>query len=181
MSAAARRSALVVVARDAEFVLREARARYQRETVERGIPAHITVLFPFVPEPELDDRTLSGLRDLYAPMSSFAYSLTSVESFPDAAWLAPEPVEPFLELVVRTRAAFPDRPPYGDPAHVPVPHCTVGTDDDPSRVAAMVEDLRARLAPRLPIPCRAVEMTLVGERPDGAWVTRAAFPFGGPA
>jgi 2'-5' RNA ligase len=179
VSAADRRSALVVVADAAEPVLRETRRRYLHEAVERGIPAHITILFPFVPDPDVDDGTLDALRRLYAPVPAFAYALTSIESFPDAVWLAPRPVEPFLELVERTRAAFPDRPPYGDPAQVPVPHCTIGTDDDPQRVAEMVDDLRARLAGRLPIPCRAVEVALVGEGPEGVWVTREVFPLAG--
>ena len=40
-----RRSALVVVAAEAEPVVRECRLRYQREAVERGLPAHLTILF----------------------------------------------------------------------------------------------------------------------------------------
>ena len=178
MSDPDRRSALVVIAREAEPVVGTWRLRFLRESVERGIPPHL-ILFPFVPAAEIDDGVLVVLRGLYAPLCPFAYELASVEAFPDAAWLAPRPVEPFLELVARTREAFPDYPPYGDPDHLPVPHCTLGVDDDSERVAAMVRELRARLRPSLPIRCRAAEVSLVSELADGTWITRGAFPFEG--
>lgn len=179
MSDPDRRSALVVVAREAEAVVGEWRRRYQRESVERGIPPHLTILYPFAPGAQIDDETLGSLRRLYAPSRPFGYRLASVEAFPDAAWLAPLPVEPFLELVARTRAAFPAYPPYGNPDHVVVPHCTLGVESDPERVDAMVRVLRERLGPSLPIRCRADEVSLVGERGDGTWVTRAVFPLEG--
>lgn len=181
MSDADRRSALVVVAREAEPMVGEWRLRYLRESVERGMPPHLTILFPFLPAAEVDDAVLAGLRRLYAPMSAFSYELASIEAFPDAAWLAPRPAEPFLRLVEATRRAFPAFPPYGDPEHVAVPHCTIGVDEDPKGLEAMVRELQAQLAPRLPIRCRAVEVSLVGERPDGAWLVRDAFPFEGAA
>jgi 2'-5' RNA ligase superfamily len=179
MSDADRRSALVVVA--AEPVVGEWRVRYQRESVERGIPPHLTVLFPFVPATAIGDGTLTELRRLYAPVRPFGYELASVESFPDAAWLAPVPAEPFDELVATARRAYPALPPYGDPEHVVVPHCAIGTDDEPGRPEAMARELRERLGPRLPIGCRAEEVVLVGENANGMWVRHEAFPFLGDA
>lgn len=174
-----RRSALVVLAAEAEPVVGEWRLRYQREAVERGLPAHLTILFPFVPATQIDDELLTELRRLYAPVRPFAFELASVESFRDAAWLAPVPAEPFHALVGRARRAFPTLPPYGDPEHVVVPHCTVGADDDPETVEAMVRDLREGLGPRLPIRCRATELVLLGEATDGTWARREAIPFDG--
>jgi len=89
------------------------------------------------------------------------------------------PAQPFLDLIATTSAAFPAYPPYGDPGLAPVPHCTVGTDDDPGLVEEMVRQLRAGLGPQLPIRCRAGEVTLLAERLDGDWATRATFPLGG--
>jgi 2'-5' RNA ligase len=174
-----RRSALVVVAAEAEPMVAEWRLRYQPKAVEHGLPAHLTILFPFVPATEIDDERLKELRRLYAPVRPFAYELASVESFPDAAWLAPVPAEPFHALVDRARQAFPALPPYGDPEHVVVPHCTVGTHDDPEAVQAMVRALREDLGPRLPIRCRAAELVLLAEQEAGTWARREAFPFRG--
>jgi 2'-5' RNA ligase len=174
-----RRSALVVVAAEAEPVVGEWRRRYQRESVERGIPPHLTILFPFVPTTESEGDVLAALRRLYAPVRPFSYDLASVQSFPDAVWLAPVPAEPFHELVAIALRAFPALPPYGNPEHVVVPHCTIGTDDDPERVEAIARVLRERLRPRLPIRCRAAEVVLVGEQAHGMWTRVDAFPFEG--
>jgi 2'-5' RNA ligase len=174
-----RRSALVVVAAEADPVVGEWRERYNPAAVARRLPAHLTILFPFVPVADLDEAVLSRLGDAYAPLRPFAYDLASVESFPDAAWLAPVPAAPFHELVEITRHAFPGLPPYGDPEHVVVPHCTVGVDDDPTRVAQMVRELREGLGPRLPIRCRAEQVVLLAEDVDGTWARRAAFPLRG--
>jgi 2'-5' RNA ligase len=181
VSDADRRSALVVVAAEAEAMVGEWRLRYQRESVERGIPPHLTVLFPFVPATAIAEDTLAKLRRLYAPVRPFEYQLASVESFADAAWLAPVPVQSFHALVAEARRAFPAFPPYGSPEHVVVPHCTIGTDDDPQRVGAMVRELRERLGPRLPIRCRAEEVVLVVEQANGMWVRHGGFPLGGDA
>jgi 2'-5' RNA ligase len=108
----------------------------------------------------------------------FAYELATVESFPDAAWLAPVPAEPFHALVEIARRAFPELPPYDDPQHVVVPHCTIGTDD-PARVETMVRALREGLGPQLPIRCRVDELVLLEEAADGTWARRQAFPFDG--
>jgi 2'-5' RNA ligase len=179
VSGADRRSALVVVASEAEATVGEWRRRFQHESVERGIPPHITILFPFLPATAIDERVVARLERLYAPVQRFAYDLATVESFPDATWLAPVPADPFLDLIARTSGTFPDLPPYGDPGHVPVPHCTIGTDADPARVEAMLDELRARLGPKLPIRCRADEVVLVGEQADGRWERRASFPLDG--
>ena len=179
MTDADRRSALVVVAAEAEPVVGDWRLRYQRAAVEQGIPPHLTILFPFVRATEIDDELLKEVRSLYTPSRPFAYELATVESFPDAAWLAPVPAEPFHALVEIARRAFPALPPYGDPGHVVVPHCTIGTDDDPARLDVMVRELREGLGPRLPIRCRAEEVVLLGEEPDGTWARREAFPLDG--
>jgi 2'-5' RNA ligase len=179
VTSSACRSALVVVAAEADPVVREWRERFQPAAVARRLPPHLTILFPFVPVAQLDDAVSSLLGRLYAPFRPFAYELASVESFPDAAWLAPVPSAPFHELVAAARTAVPALPPYGDPEHVVVPHCTVGVEDDPTRVAEMVRELREGLGPRLPIRCRADEVVLLAEDVDGTWARRGAFPLRG--
>jgi 2'-5' RNA ligase len=173
------RTALVVVVDAAEKVVAPWRWRYNRQAVERRLPAHVTILFPLVPAATVDDGLLDELRALYAPQPPFSYALASVESFPGVVWLAPQPSGPFHDLIARTRAAFPDHPPYGDPALAPVPHCTIGVADDVVRLRAMSEKLEAGLGPSLPIICEASSVCLLEERGDGTWSARASFPFQG--
>ena len=173
------RTALVVVVDEAEHVLAPWRRRFLRATVERGIPAHVTVLFPFVPAVELDEGVLGSVRALYATLPAFEARLTSVESFPGYAWLAPEPSGRFRELIERTTTAHPEYPPYGDRGTEPVPHCTVGADDDPTRLAEMVGALRDGLVDELPIRCRVDAVTLLEEGSDGSWTSGDSFALMG--
>lgn len=172
-------TALIVASPEAEPVVAPWRERYSAEAVARGVPPHITILIPLVPAAAIDADLLTRLRALFAPVRPFDYELATVESFPAVAWLAPEPAAPFHGLIARTRAAFPEHPPYGDPTLEPVPHCTIGVDEDPTRVAGMLDELRQVLAPWLPIRCRATSVDLLEQREDESWLLRERFPLAG--
>ena len=180
MSGETARTALVVVADAVEDVLAPWRRRYNASAVERRIPSHVTILFPLVPAAEAEDDLLSELRGLYRPLAPFAYELSRLETFPGVAWLAPDPAAPFHALIERTRAAFPQCPPYGDHGLEPVPHCTVGVTEEARALEAMVAELRSKLGPATPIRCEATAVALLAEHADGTWSTRAEFPFEGP-
>ena len=172
-------TALLVTTAEAEESLAAWRRRYLAETVRRQIPAHVTVLYPFARPDELTSELDDSLRELYASVDAFEYALTAVETFAGSAWLAPEPAAPFLALIELTRERFPAYPPYGDPDLEPIPHCTVGAAEEPEELESMYADLRAGLAPQLPIACRAVAVRLYRERDDGMWCEHAAYPLGG--
>lgn len=173
------RTALVVVVAEAERVVSPWRSRYLRETVERGIPPHVTVLFPFVPADELDDDVLETLGALYTGEKAFAFILDRVETFPAHAWLAPEPTTSFRQLIASTRRRFPDLVPYGDETLDPVPHLTVAAADDPVELSRIAAALHRRLAPQLPIQAHADAVALLEEQHDGTWILRCSFPLGG--
>ena len=173
------RTALIVACPEAEAVVAPWRRRYAAEAVERGVPPHVTILVPLVPAAAIDADLLTRLRALFSHVRPFDYELATVESFPAVVWLAPEPTVPFHELILRTRNAFPEYPPYGDPTLEPVPHCTIGVDDDPTRVAEMLDELRQALGPRLPIRCRATSVDLLEQRQDESWLLRERFPLAG--
>jgi 2'-5' RNA ligase len=59
-----------------------------------GVPAHVTVLYPFVHPAELPDA-VERMRRLCSEMAPFVATLTHVGVFPGAVWLAPEPAESF--------------------------------------------------------------------------------------
>ena len=173
------RTALVVVAGEAERAIDPWRRRFDPEAVARHIPAHITILFPFVPASNVDAGLLERLAALYAPVAPFDFALASVRRFAAVAWLAPEPATQFISLIERTYAAFPDYPPYGDRLRGPVPHCSIGVVDDPGSLDAIVRELETGLESVLPLGCTADEIALLEERPDGRWSTRATFSLHG--
>lgn len=143
------------------------------------MPTHLTVLFPFVPEREVDDPLLDRLRGLLAPVAPIDFVLASVESWPGTVFLAPEPAAPLAALIDRVRGAFPGRPLYGDPSLEPAPHVTIATEPDAERLDRLKEELRTRLGPQLPLACRADAVWLMVEQADGTWEREATFPLAG--
>jgi hypothetical protein len=140
-----------------------------------GIPAHITVLYPFLPPSEIDEEVLSALRTLFGSLPSFGADLANVSWFgSDVLWLAPEPAEPFRRLTAAVWERFPAAPPYGGAFDDVVPHLTVG---DRAPLPALRE-AAADIAPRLPIRAEVRSVRLVeGTTGALAWRTVAEFPL----
>lgn len=174
--AGATRSAVLALVPDAEPVVGELRARLD-PTSAAGVPAHVTVLYPFVPPSEIGSSTVAALREAVAEVPAFAFRLDAVGWFgEDLVWLAPRPQEPFDELTARVSRAFPDHPPYGGD-HEPHPHLTVGYGSH-----APLDALRGaadRIAPRLPVAARVDRLHLLaGSREPDSWRTVAELPLG---
>jgi 2'-5' RNA ligase len=164
------RSALIVAVPEAEPLVGDWRARYDNASF--GIPAHVTLIFPFVPADELDEHLFGELRALFAEQPAFAFSLPRVARFPEVAWLAPEPAEPFRRLTALIVSRYPQYPPYEGIHDEVIPHLTVGRGD-----AAFQDEVEAALTPHLPIEAEIGEITLLEEQPDEHWKTRERFPL----
>lgn len=55
-----------------------------------GIPAHVTVLYPFVPPPEVDEQVIATVARAIAAVPAFDCSFTRCRWFgQDVLWLEP--------------------------------------------------------------------------------------------
>ena len=73
------------------------RDRYDPAAPE-GVPAHITVLYPFKAPETIDPTDINDLKGIFGGVGPFSFALTSVAQFPDVMYLVPEPSEPFARL-----------------------------------------------------------------------------------
>jgi 2'-5' RNA ligase len=162
------RTALIIAVPEAEALAGDWRERYDNASL--GIPAHVTLLFPFVPTEKADDALLAELRELFAAQSAFSFSLPRVARFPEVAWLAPEPAAPFRRLTELIYARYPDYPPYEGIHDEIIPHLTVGVGD-----AALQDEIDAALTPRLPVDAEARQVTLLVENESGHWTRGDSF------
>ena len=137
------------------------------------MPAHITVLFPFVEPQELAAQDLVSLSAIAASMTSFHFRLASVGRFADAVYLAPQPAEPFIELVRNVRAAFPGYPPYAGRHTSVVPHLTVAHGES-SAHGAVESHLHGVMADIAKVQCRCRTLVLI-ENTTGRWRTLRSF------
>jgi 2'-5' RNA ligase len=167
-------SALLVEVPEAETAVARYRERLDENT-SLGIPAHITVLAPFMPPAELGPPALAGLERLFGGIPRFRFRLTGTAWFgPDVLWLAPDEPARFRALTERVHAAFPAYPPFSGQFDEVIPHLTVG-------LRQPLADLRAAaeaLAPWLPIEAEATSVTLMtGPASGGPWTRAARFPL----
>ena len=171
----ATRSAVLALVPEAEPVVGELRAALD-PTASAGVPAHVTVLYPFAPPSEITDATVAALRDAVSDVPSFRFRLDDVGWFgTEYVWLAPNPSEPFDELTARVARAFPDHPPYGG-EHEPHPHLTVGYRRHASEAA--LRDAADRVSRHLPVEARIDRLHLLaGSHEPLSWRTITELPL----
>ena len=166
-------TALVVEVPEAEPLVSDWRAKYDW-SAQRGVPAHVTLLYPFVPTERVNDGLLRELRVLFASQPAFSFRLTRVARFPEVAWLAPEPSEPFAGLTELIVSRNPDYPPNEGIQDEVIHHLTVAED-----AVELQDEVEATLTPHLPIEVEADEVELLAEDATGRWHRAERFPLGG--
>jgi len=154
------RTALVIPIPEAEPQIGALRLAHDPVAAE-GVPAHVTVLFPFAQPADVDEAAIEAF---VAQHRAFDFQLVAVRYFDDTiTYLAPEPSAPFVALTRAAWARWPEFPPYGGAHRDIIPHVTVAHE-------------RLALDLTLPIACRAREVFLL-EEGDVRWRLRRAFPL----
>ena len=91
-----------------------------------GVPAHVTLLYPFVGRDGLDALIRGKIESVAARHAPFDFTMTGPAQWPDTIYVAVEPIEPFVRLQADLAAAFPDYPIYGEGSDFEfTPHITV--------------------------------------------------------
>lgn len=162
-------------------------AAHRPEAVRPGVPAHLTVLYPFLPAEQLTEQTVGRCRELCAGTGPLRLRFDHVEAGPSMVFLAPVPAAPVAALTRSFIAQWPQCPPYGGRfGPEPAPHLTLtlapgpdtgpgtgpapGTDpDEGARIAALAEGF-------LPVETEPAVAVLV-ELTDSGWAQRAVLPL----
>ena len=143
-----------------------------------GVPAHVTLLFPFVPASAIAAADLERAAATIRRTPAFDLEVREARTFDPGptgegvVWLAPEPALPFIELTNALAAAFPAYPPYGGIHDTVIPHVTL---------ANVNVDTRALLAasqPDLPFRRRIDVAALLVEDGAGRWRIERELPLG---
>ena len=145
-------------------------------TAARGIPFHVTLLYPFAPRDELTDAVIAETRSFFAAREPIEFYLTRIATWPSVVYAAPEPDAALRECMQALFARFPAWPPYGGLHAEVVPHATLGEDVDATRVVAEIE---RRLAAHLPRRYKPDAAVLLEEFAPDEWRLRERFPFNG--
>lgn len=170
-------SALVVAVPEAEDLVSSFRDRHDPSAAE-GIPAHVTLLYPFLPLDRIDGAALDELGRCFASFAPIRYRLASIRRFgSEVLYLAPEPDEPFRQLTRAIWHRFPETPPFGGRHPDIVPHLTVANLADPLAFETVASAFTQAAVSRLPIIAFAAEVALM-ENVGGRWRRRTSFSLG---
>lgn len=159
---------------EAEPYIAQYRQRFD-PSARRNVPAHVTILYPFMEPPLVDADVIATLRGIAASVNCFNYRMATTRRFPVALYLQPEPEAPFQALTDRVFSAFPDYPPFAGKFDTVVPHITVAHGDEPLLCELEVE-LRIAL-PAAGVMARCTELVLI-ENTSGRWEQMYAFDLG---
>ena len=168
-----RESALIVAVPEVEGLVGPFRARHDPAAAE-GVPAHVTVLYPFLPPQKITPQVERTLSELFAALPEFRASFTEVRCFPEALYLAPEPAKSFRQLTELVFARFPETPPYEGRFADVVPHLTVAHAAEPASFDAIATELGRAAKGRLPIRADVREIVMI-EKMNGRWRARMSF------
>jgi hypothetical protein len=155
------------------------------ESARDGVPAHVTVLYPFLPPAGISEPLLASLGRLFAGFAAFKFTLDRVCWFgEEVVWLGPRDPAPFNALTSAASTAFPSCPPYGGQHGEGLPpHLTIGKSHPGGQQA--LHAAAESVGSCLPIEATAVEVALMAgprpgtpDTPPGQWRTIAAFPLG---
>ncbi|MFD3780558.1 2'-5' RNA ligase family protein [Streptomyces sp. NPDC058612] len=163
---------LIVRVPEAEPAVRAWRERLD-PSAHDGVPAHVTVLFPFLDESRLDADVIAALTGIVAGHRAFDLRFRECGRLPEVLYLVPEPAAPLRALTEAVAARWPEAPPYGGRFTEIIPHLTIAQGQD----EAAADEIEAGLLGRLPIASRVSSVVLMAH--DGtAWRERAVFPLG---
>ncbi len=140
-----------------------------------GLPAHITLLYPFVRPDEIDPVVIGRVEAAASGHAAFRFRLVARREWPGGVVFAGvEPEDPFRSLFDDLAAAFPHHPLHG--GAVPfVPHVTVG-EGDPGIANEVCAD---RGWAALPVDRKADAIDLIVRRAR-RWGVERRFALVGP-
>jgi 2'-5' RNA ligase len=142
-----------------------------------GVPAHVTLLTPFLPAEQVDEGVLAELAWFFAGIDAFEIDFDDVREFPDAGVVYLDPVGSELdELATALARRWPEAPPYGGRVDAPHAHLTVTHHADAALRAQAADAVR----PGLPLSATAAQAALWSCDEHGRWSEAHTFDFGAP-
>lgn len=138
-----------------------------------SVPAHITIIYPFLAQQDINDEVMGDLRRLIAHQASFTVTFAHCGQFPDVLFLVPDPDDPFRRLTAELVQRWPQAPPYAGLITDPIPHLTI-THGAPAKKAA---EAQAEVTAHLPFSCPIQQAWLI--KFDGTqWARWTTLPLG---
>ncbi len=166
---------MIVAPHEVQAVAVPLMRRYAPDTASR-VPAHLTLLYPFVAYERLDEACMQ-LHSICAKISSFEVTMAGYGEFPGVIYMTPHNPQPIKNVFRRIYQEFPECPPYrgafGDDL---TPHMTIGEFESREEQRAA----RAAMPSYTPITFQVTRLHILYGIDQIAlpWLTYAVIPLG---
>ena len=138
--------------------------RHEDFAASVGVPAHVTLLFPFMPAVALRPPVRRAVAGIAATVEPFEVRFAAVGRFPGVVYLAPEPAGRFTALTEAIATRFPEYQPYEGAFDEVIPHLTLVES-----ATAPLDQVAVAAQRQLPFTCRVAAMEVLVEGPDERW------------
>jgi 2'-5' RNA ligase len=158
-------TAVVVTVPAAEPVVSAFRRAHTDDGAD-GMPAHVTLVYPFADSLQLGSGMVAELGEELARFPSFTLGFRRLDRFggsPSVLYTVPEPGDVLIRLTDALSSRFGFLP-YGGVHRDVVPHLTIAISDDP----ALLDAIEADVARSLPIT-GVVDTVQVWEHDPAGW------------
>ena len=150
--------------------------RWRRRCVANavdGVPAHATLLYPFIAPERLDETVRRMLANVAARHAPIRHAHVGPATWPGVVYLALDPVHPAAELQADLADAFPEFPIYGPGFDQDfVPHVTIAEGGQ----CVPLDDPAWRSAPQRTV---VSALEVIARPVDGRWRTVWRIGLGG--
>lgn len=169
-------SALVVIVAEIDDLVAPFRLEHD-PSAAAGIPAHVTVLYPFKAPRYITAETIEALHKLFMNVPPFEVSFAEVGHLPGVLYLVPEPDEPFRRMTEAVSARFPETPPYAGQFSDIIPHLTIAQTDDANRLQQITTAFIQAAEGALPVHAGVRQVVLL-DNETHIWRVRHRFMLG---
>lgn len=174
-------TALVLRIPEAEPLVAPWREQHDPSAAQ-GMPAHVTLVYPFREKTSIDAEAEASLAHLFAQSAPFDLDFHETRRFPvtSVLWLAPRNPAPIVALVRALGLAFPEHLPYAGAHPDTVPHLTVahlksaGAGD----LDLLEKEFLGTAKRHLPLRARVQAVSLFHKADDATWREVKQFRLG---
>jgi len=168
-------SVIIVPVLSAEAVVGKWRKKYDPVALH-GIPAHVTLLYPFLNPQYLTSDILDKLGDIFFKVHKFSFTLSRIDTFPGVVYLEPSPRENFVRITGELVKNFPANPAYGGKYPEIHPHLTLAQLTNNSDTGKVEAEIAADILSKLPLTAVAEEVWLMVKE-NVQWTLKREFSF----
>lgn len=170
---AERSSVLVVSLPGADGIVGHIRREHD-PSARDGMPAHVTLLTPFVPPGRWHATHAARLAQALSSVTPFDARFRRTGRFgTTTVYLVPEPEDTFMRLATSVAAAFPEHPPYGGAFSAVLPHLTLAHGVPEATLDAVESAMKGCVDFRM----RVTDVVLFSRAASGRWTEGPRIPL----